>query len=132
MIKPNDQILEEFILAIRRQFPEVSEKLDEWMEIQEWDHEDQMYCATIEHFSQITTDSLKENNVEKAERYLDFMSKRLERATEIEKVHIDTCFVEHLMWDDFSDSNRRKCWALMPQNLQKLYYDFWNRKLYHE
>jgi len=132
MKKSDDQILDEFIQEIRQLFPEVSKSLDEWMLIQGWNHDDKMYCAIIEQFSQITTDCFNNNNIEKAKEYLDFMGVKFERASEIERAHIDACFVEHLMWDDCSGSRRRKCWDLMSENLQKLYLDFWNRKLYHK
>lgn len=125
-----DIIIEEFLHEIRMKFPEVSEKLDEWMEIQGWEPEDKMYAAIMEQFSQITTDAFKEYFDEKAKGYLEYMSLKLENANEIEREYIDTYFVESLMWDVQSGTIRKRCWNLMPKNLQELYSNFWGRKLF--
>ena len=100
------------------------------MEIQDWDPEDKMYAAMMEQFSQITTDAFKENYDEKAKGYLEYMSQKLEKANEIERKYIDTYFVEPLMWDVQNGILRKRCWNLMPKNLQELYSNFWGRKLF--
>lgn len=122
-------IIKKFLLEIRIKFPEVSVRLDEWMRLEEYEPEDRMYAATLEQFSQITTDAFKNSDEEKAKAYLEYMSQKLLHADETETEYIDIYYIESLMWNDSDKARRKKCWKLMPENLQTLYFDFWGRKL---
>ncbi|MCG6878419.1 MAG: hypothetical protein LJE96_04630 [Deltaproteobacteria bacterium] len=130
--KDDDIIIENFIDEIRVKFPEVLSDLDEWMELQGYEPEDRMYTSLMERFSQITTDSFKNKNEDRAKSYLEYMSRKLVNATDMEKEYIDVYYVESLMWDDFSGERRKKCWEFMPKNLQSLYLKCWGRKTYDE
>lgn len=128
-----DIVLEKLIAEIRQMFPEVSGIFDEWIENNWADPDDTPYSLLLERFSQATTDAIKIGNNERAEEYLKFISAKLSSSEqENEKSLIDSCYVEHLIWDDFSGDRKRKCWELMPKNLQKLYFNFWGRKTYYK
>lgn len=122
-------IIKKFLLEIRTKFPEVSVRLDEWMRVEGYEPEDRMYAATMEQFSQITTDAFKNSDEEKPKVYLEYISQKLLHADEIEREYIDTYYIESLMWNDSDKARRKKCWELMPENLQTLYFDFWGIKL---
>ena len=119
--------IELFINEIRNKFPDVSVKIDEWMDRQGYDASDKMYTSMMEEFSQVTTDAIKAKDEEKALSYLSYMSEKLKSATSKEYEYIDVYYVESLLWDVKDKSTLRFGWDLIPDNLKNLYIEMWGK-----
>jgi hypothetical protein len=124
-IMDRDQIAENFISAIKREFPDVGERIDKQIEALELEPEDKMYTQMFECFSQATTDAIKEKNSETASKHLNYMSNKLKNASEVEREYIDVYYTEPLMWD--IKDRKLKSWGLklFPANIKKLYEGMW-------
>lgn len=123
-----DQILENFISDIKCTFPEVAQRIDQQMEALEIEPEDRMYTQMFECFSQATTDAIKANDLQTASKYLKYMSRKLDAASGTEREYIDVYYTEPLMWDIKDRNLRSRGWQLFPQNLKKLYENFWGKQ----
>ena len=120
-----DLEIEQFISDIRKAFPDVGRAIDVWMEKQGFDEEDKAYASMFEAFSQETTNEMKRLNEGIVRSHLEYMSKKLSRASKKEYEYIDVYYVESLMWDINDKGIKKWAWALMPANLKELYVDMW-------
>jgi len=123
-----DQITENFISAIKREFPDVGSRIDKQMEDLEIDPEDKMYTQMFECFSQATTDAIKAKDSETASKHLTYMSNKLKHANEVEREYIDVYYTEPLMWDIKDPKLRAWGWKLFPENIKQLYKDMWGEQ----
>lgn len=121
----NDKVLSQFIDEIRHEFPDVSERIDKWMEHLGYDAESKMYTSMIEAFSQATTDAIKQFDKQPALSHLKYMSNKFKIASTIEQEYIDVFYVEPLMWDIRDKKTLKWGWGLIPDNLKALYKKMW-------
>ena len=108
-------------------FPEDARSIDAAMRSDDWDPDDAPYIW-IEKFSQRTTDAVKGERDQKAERHLAFMSRMLDTADEETRRAIDVAYVESLLWDVKDGKRKAEGWKLIPPNLQELYISMWGTK----
>jgi hypothetical protein len=127
MEMPKDQEAEALISDIRRQFPDVAEKIDERLEHFGLSAGDNAYSTMFEAFSQATTDAIKHQDGSTVSSHLAFMSQKLASATSAQREYIDVYYVEPLMWDIRQRRRKRWAWNLMPENLQELYIRVWGK-----
>ena len=123
-----DKIAENFISAIKREFPDVGKRIDEQMKALELDFEDKMYTQMFECFSQATTDSIKEKDSETALKHLNYMSNKLKHASDVEREYIDVYYTESLMWDIKDKKLKAWGWKLFPENIKQLYENMWGKQ----
>ncbi len=74
-------------------------------------------------FANLTTILLNQGDLEEALEQLQYMSEKLDTATEAEFEYIDVYYTEHLFWKGTKEGIERG-WPLVPDNLKKLYLDF--------
>ena len=92
-----DEIVENFISAIKREFPGVGKLIDKRMADLGFDAENTMYADMIECFSQATTDAIKIKDSGTASKHLRYMSNKLKNASDVEREYIDVYYTEPLM-----------------------------------
>ena len=89
-------------------------------------HDEITTTSRMEEFANATTEAFAKGEIERAEAYLSFMSKRAEECTPIEFEYIDVYYVENLFWPH-GTSAARVGWRHVPDNLKKLFVDFHGR-----
>jgi len=124
----NVQIAENFISALKREFPKVGNLIDKRMADLGFDAENTMYADMMECFSQATTDAIKIKDSETASKHLRYMSNKLKNASEVEKEYIDVYYTEPLMWDIKDKKLKSWGWKLFPNNIKMLYESMWGKQ----
>lgn len=120
-----DAEIAELIKDIRSRFPEVSDRMDAWIEFQGFDQKDDNSYTEMESFSQTATDAIKRKDSDKVKVYMDYVSGRYKAGSDNVKKFIDVYFVESLMWDIKNRKLLKHGWTLIPPELKKLYIDLW-------
>ena len=120
----NQEIIE-FITAIKTSFPEVGALIDKRMEDLGGGAENYMHADMMECFSDATTNAIKAKDSDTASRYLNYMSRKLIHASELEREYIDTYYTEPLMWSIKDRKLKSWGWKLFPKNIKKLYENVW-------
>ncbi len=123
-----DQIVENFLSEIKREFPDVGLLIEQREIDMEIEPEDRMYTDLFECFSQVTTDAIKIKDSDTASKHLIYMSKKLNDASEVEREYIDTYYTESLMWDIKDQKLKSWGWKLFPENLKTLYENMWGKQ----
>ncbi len=116
-----DIIIENFLNEIKSLFPEIAERMEK--------HDEVMTTSKMEEFSKLTTEAISDKDGKKAKDYLNYMSKKLDNANNIEKEYIDVYYVETLLYD-VTDDIKRYGWQFIPDNLQALYIKFWGKNAF--
>ncbi len=124
----SDQIAEKFISEIKSIFPDVGSRIDERVRALGLGSHEKMYTEMFESFSQATTDAIKAKDSKTALMHLDYMSRKLQHASEIEKEYIDTYYTEPLMWEIKDRKLKSWGWKLFPKNIKQLYEGMWGKQ----
>jgi hypothetical protein len=131
MIDADEDAALRIVESVRAAFPEDASSIDAMFQRVEWEV-GEAPTIWLEHFSQLTTDAIRQSDLKRADCHLRFMSELLERADQAATRCIDVAYVESLMWNIDDDSVRGKGWKLIPENLQSLYVAMWGRKAFME
>ena len=123
-----DQIARDFIAEIKTTFPDVGSLIDKRMADLGFGAKDTMFADMMECFSQATTNAIKAKDLETATKHLDYISKKLNSASEVEREYIDAYYTESLMWDIKDRKIKSWGWNLFPTNIKKLYEGMWGEQ----
>ncbi len=104
-----------FLNEICNLFPEITPLMEK--------HEDFMTTSKMEEFANATTKAFENNEVNKAEKYLSYMSKKAISASRKEFEFIDVYYVENLFWATTKEA-KELGWQNTPNNLKELYVAF--------
>ena len=104
-----------FLKEIRTKFPDVVPLMEK--------HESWALTFLMGEFANLTTILLNQGDLEEALEQLQYISEKLDTATEAEFEYIDVYYTEHLFWKGTKEGIERG-WPLVPDNLKKLYLDF--------
>ena len=117
--------LDSFINEIKATFPEVAKIIDKRMADLGEDAETYMHADMVECFSDATTKAIRQKDSETASRYLNYISQKMQNATELEKEYIEVYYTEPLMWGIKERKLKSWGWKLIPKNIKSQYEKTW-------
>lgn len=117
-----------FITEIKKNFPDVGKLIDKRMADLGMGAKNYMYTDMMECFSDATTIAIKTKDSETASLHLNYMSKKLIHASEVEREFIDTYYTEPLMWSIKDRKLKSWGWKLFPKNIKELYENTWGEQ----
>jgi len=80
--------------------------------------------AWLEQFAQLTTNAMRRMEEGTVRAHIDFISERAQNADADQLDAIDVHYVENLLLE-LDHKARQWAWALMPENLRRMYIAMW-------
>mgnify|MGYP003334955170 CR=1 FL=1 len=113
--------VQQLLMAIKQEFPDVKAALNQI---------DQTLTTTrLEKFAALTDDAIQQNDIKRAQNYLNFIENAFIHASPQLRQFIDTYYAEVILFY-VDDSKQQQAWQLIPPKIQQLHKSCWPNKTY--
>jgi len=112
---------QQLLMAIKQEFPEIKSIVNQI---------DQNLTTTrLEKFAALTDEAIQQNDLQRAQNYLNFIENALVHASPQLRQFIDTYYAEVILFY-VDDSKKQQAWLLIPHKIRQLHQHCWPNKPY--
>ena len=113
--------IQQLLMAIKQEFPEIKSIVNQI---------DQNLTTTrLEKFAALTDEAIQQNDLQRAQNYLNFIENALVHASPQLRQFIDTYYAEVILFY-VDDSKKQQAWLLIPPKIRQLHQRCWPNKPY--
>ena len=115
----NDKI-KELLIDISKQLPEEYKLMEKCLD----EYDGFAPTKMFDNFSEQTNKAMRNKDKETLLKHLNYISKKLVCANEVELEYIDVYYVESLMFN-VNNKESKWAWSIFPENIKNLYEKMW-------